>query len=115
MQTITRRRQPHHSGNESAAIALTASLLSGLKTGAADAIYLIPSSHVPRYPPDWICGLDNWASSADLSQTFNRQHASPHGITWYGNERLIDQHGRQWERSYNAVQDDFGNLVEVSA
>lgn len=112
METITQRRKLQTCGAESAAIALTAQLLSGLRTSAADAIYLIPSSQGPRYYPDWY-GLDNSARSDDGSSWFQRRHDSDYGATWFGAETLIDQHGRQWERRYKAVQDDFGNLVEV--
>lgn len=111
METVTRRRKPHHSG-ESAAIALTARMLSGLKTGAADAIHLIPSACVPAYHPEWV-GLPNSAVTDDGSLCFQRRHDGNHGTTWFGFEKLLDQHGRRWERHFHAVIDDFGNLVEV--
>lgn len=110
METVTQRRRPHQRGNESAAIALTARLLSGLKTSAAEAICLIPSSDVPRYCD----GAPNFALSARTGSSFQRRHGSEHGTTWFGTERLLDQHGRKWERGYDAVIDDFGNLVEVA-
>jgi len=110
VKTITQRPRPQHRGNESAAIALTAQLLSGLKTGAAEAIYLIPSAGPLRYSEFF----DNYAESPSGS-SFQRRHDGTHGTTWFGTERQIDQHGRTWQRSYKAVIDDFGNLVEVSA
>lgn len=112
MQTITRRRQPHHSGNESAAIALTARLLSGLKTDAADAEYLMPA------------GGGNWWFSPDSNftiQTSGGVHSyfdrdfDRAGPAWRGNDERLDMKGRTWERRFRAVQDDFGNLVEIAS
>ena len=34
---------------------------------------------------------------------------------WYGSEMRTDTLGREWSRLIKMVQDDFGNLVEVSA
>lgn len=45
---------------------------------------------------------------------FNRLHGTNY-CTWYGTEVAVDEAGRQWTRSYDAVIDDFGNLVEVPA
>lgn len=112
--TATQRRtRAYLQPGESAAIALTAQLLSGLKTSAADALYLIPSLHTPRYFPASHHGLDNCACSEDDSLHFQRQHGSPYNTTWFGTDRLIDRFGRVWERRWRAVVDDFGNLVEV--
>ena len=44
---------------------------------------------------------------------FSRMHGCKYGTYWYGRCMLLDQHGRRWERNYDAVIDDFGNLVEV--
>jgi len=113
VETITQRRKPYR-GSESAAIDLTARLLSGLRTSAAEAIHLIPSARVPAYHPEWM-GLHNSAVTDDDSISFQRRHDSNHGTTWFGFERLRDQQGRIWERHFHAVVDDFGNLVEVPA
>jgi hypothetical protein len=110
VETVTRRFWAQHCGpNESAAIAITAKLLSGLKTGAADAIYLIPEVRAPRYTQF----SGNFAFS-DGGSRFHRRHDSIDGITWFGAERQTDQLGRVWERPFEAVIDDFGNLVEVA-
>lgn len=53
-------------------------------------------------------------SSLGIGGNFARLHGSRH-VTWYGTERLLDQLGRVWARTYQAVIDDFGNLVEVAA
>lgn len=110
MQTITQRPRPQHRGDKSAAIALTAQSLSGLKTGAADAIHLIPSAEPLKYSEFSEVYASNWSGSS-----FQRRYDSAHGTTWFGFETQIDQHGRQWERRYHAVIDDFGKLVEVPA
>lgn len=34
---------------------------------------------------------------------------------WHGEEIRNDSSGREWSRSFNAVIDNFGNLVEVTA
>lgn len=44
---------------------------------------------------------------------FSRLHGNQYGTGWYGRIMLLDQQGRRWERNYDAVIDDFGNLVEV--
>lgn len=108
MQTVTQRPRPQHRGNESAAIALTAQLLSGLKTGAAEAIHLIPSAEPLQYSEFGLLYAYSGSGSS-----FQRSHDSDSGTTWFGTERQIDQHGRRWDRPYCAVIDDFGNLVEV--
>lgn len=36
-----------------------------------------------------------------------------HGTVWFGDEYFVDEHGREWDRRYRAVMDDFGGLVEV--
>lgn len=110
MQTVTQRPRPQHRGNESAAIALTAQLLSGLKTRAADALTLYPNADAPSY--GWDAG-SVFAYAGD--SYFGRMFDSPYGTTWFGSDALVDQHGRTWTRSWGAVVDDFGNLVEVAA
>lgn len=104
----TLRRKPRHSSHESAAIALTAQLLSGLKTRAADALHLTPSAKPVKYIT---CGA--LYASNHSGNSFQRQHDSKYGTTWLGFETQTDQHARKWERMYYAVVDDFGNLVEV--
>lgn len=105
----TLRRKPRHSGHESAAIALTAQLLSGLKTSAADALYLIPCAAPVKYSEfHELQYASNWSGSS-----FQRRYDGDHGVTWFGTEQQIDQHGREWQRRYSAVVDDFGTLVEV--
>lgn len=44
---------------------------------------------------------------------FQRFHQSEHGTLWFGEHCMLDPEGRRWERPFNAVVDDFGNLVEV--
>lgn len=45
---------------------------------------------------------------------FQRMHGNPYAITWFGEQAMVDQHGRVWSREFDAVIDDFGNLVEVA-
>jgi hypothetical protein len=42
-----------------------------------------------------------------------RDHDSDTPWRWYGHETMKDQLGRAWERRFDMVTDDFGNLVEV--
>lgn len=44
-----------------------------------------------------------------------RREDGTHPGGWFGSEKRRDQNGRVWERSYNCVTDDFGNLVDVTA
>lgn len=38
-----------------------------------------------------------------------------HPTRWEGHETLFDSTGREWVRIFEAVIDDFGNLVEVAS
>lgn len=112
MQSISQRPAPHQGRNESAAIAITAQLLSGLKTRTGDTLTLYPSAGAPRY--GWDAGsLFAYARGSD--SYFGRTHNSPYGTTWFGRDVLLDQHGRKWTRDWGAVVDDFGTLVEVAS
>mgnify|MGYP000172627114 CR=1 FL=1 len=54
----------------------------------------------------------SWLRGAD-GHRFQRMHASPFAITWFGEEKMVAQDGRVWSRDFHAVVDDFGSLVEV--
>lgn len=45
---------------------------------------------------------------------FQRMYGNSYAITWFDEETMVDQHGRVWSREFDAVIDDFGNLVEVA-
>lgn len=62
---------------------------------------------VSLYPPADIGGV--FTSAMHI----NRRHGNELGKTWYGTQTATDSKGRVWERWFNAVVDDFGNLVEV--
>ena len=44
---------------------------------------------------------------------YQRTHGNRDGTPWFGHERMVDQFGRLWGRSFDAIVDDFGSLVEV--
>ena len=47
--------------------------------------------------------------------SIGRLHGHPLGKTWFGTESATDTQGREWERRFDAVVDDFGTLIEVAA
>lgn len=53
-----------------------------------------------------------WAGSCRIHfhRAYDRRHCTP----WFGDETRIDQLGREWEHHFDAVIDDFGDLVEVA-
>lgn len=108
METVTERHKPHH-GGESAAIALTAQLLSGLKV--CDAVQLLPAA-----PGDWwFLSTSNFGihTKGGCSSYIDRDH-DHRTPAWRGEQERIDGQGRIWSRGFRGVQDDFGNLVEVA-
>lgn len=111
METITQRRKPQHRGGESAAIALTAQLLSTLSHKASSTLVLRPQA--ARWPMRYL-GDESCSYAWSDAGSFNRVHGSAR-YSWFCTEKRLDQQGRVWERNYNAVIDDFGNLVEVPA
>lgn len=44
----------------------------------------------------------------------HRHHCYLHDRPWFVEEKRVDQHGRIWNRTFKAVVDDFGTLVEVA-
>lgn len=61
------------------------------------------------YPPIKEC--IGWNAAVSVG----RHHGQPSGETWFGTERAKDAQGRTWERTFVAVMDDFGSLVEVAS
>ena len=58
-------------------------------------------------------GFDLFDHAAQTCGHWQRTHGCEFGRTWFGRAVAYDQHGNRWERSWDAVVDDFGNLVEV--
>lgn len=52
---------------------------------------------------------EDWESRIDLFFQHDRWTVA----RWSGEEQRTDEHGRTWERRFQAVVDDFGSLVEV--
>lgn len=51
-------------------------------------------------------------SAAGIS--IDRYHQTTERAAWRVREDQVDQYGRRWSRSSDAVVDDFGTLVEVA-
>lgn len=45
---------------------------------------------------------------------WGRMHGCEYGTTWYGRAVAFDKNGCKWVRDWDAVIDDFGDLVEVT-
>lgn len=46
---------------------------------------------------------------------FFRSHGKDYQAPWWCIVSMVDQDGRLWQRTFDAVIDDFGDLVEVPA
>lgn len=58
------------------------------------------------------CSCSGWFGGQHWHR-FQRSYGNEYGYIWFGEEVMVDQHGRVWGREFDAVIDDFGNLVEV--
>jgi hypothetical protein len=81
---------------------------------APDPIVLTPIA-APNGAMKWHTGAacSGWVGGR-LWHRFQRMYGNSYAITWFGEETMVDQHGRAWSREFDAVIDDFGNLVEVA-
>lgn len=80
---------------------------------------------ITRPPPalhrwEWPEGSNTAFTWSRSPPHFASRHQRRHGNDtdtdappWHGSEGMIDQSGRLWERLFDAVMDDYGNLVEV--
>ena len=55
-------------------------------------------------------GVCTWYAKAK----FGARASYEHPTRWFGHETLFDTAGREWVRVFEAVIDDFGDLVEVA-
>lgn len=124
MQTFTPQRKlptrrAQAAKTESAALALTAQLLAGIKARSFDSPLLSPrqanqAGLRARCWPDLALFTQVTCTRTGRERYyFDRHHGSALGTTWHGLETLHDNAGRTWTRLFSAVVDDFGNLVEV--
>jgi hypothetical protein len=97
-----------------------AELLHRLQQEAADAVAPAPGT-VTLQPmgalsPSSACDgtyLAAYDASHSSSVTLMHHHGRQSLPRWSGVEVRRDPDGRRWERSFRAVVDDFGTLVEV--
>lgn len=79
---------------------------------SADPIVLTPIAAKPGDMRWSGAGCTSWFQGSQ-GHHFQRIFGNRYAITWFGEEKMVDQHGRVWSREFDAVIDDFGNLVEV--
>jgi hypothetical protein len=101
--------------------ATAAELLHRLQQEAAEAV--APAPGTVMLPPQGALKLSSACDETYLSAydaghynsiTLIQSHGRQSQDKWIGTEVRHDTKGHRWERSFRAVVDDFGALVEVS-
>lgn len=88
--------------------------IGAIAGGTPDQIILTP---VDLAPGDgaWVTDTNIfWSSTGrQMAHQYSRMRGNEYGIQWFGKVAMQDAAGRIWHREFNAVDGDFGDLVEV--
>lgn len=100
--------------------ATAAELLHRLQQEAADAVApapgtvtLLPVGALTPSSSRDATYLFGYGAGHTASVTLYQSHGRESQVKWSGIESRYDTDGQRWERSFRAVVDDFGTLVEV--
>ncbi len=97
-----------------------AQLIHLLRQEAAEAaapapgtIVLQPLARLKAYRDHGACHFIAYSEDFQSSVRLTRYYQWDSEPAWYGHETRRDTEGRTWERTFYALVDDFGSLVEV--
>lgn len=113
MQTLKQVAKAHRFAVMQPAAVAERLALAAITTHDPEQIVL----HPPRGRQMHYCYQSNFCldlrSGLSSNTAWRREHQGIHAGYWTGTDELLCHRGTAWRHDFNAVVDDFGNLVEV--